>query len=92
MAAYSHMARGERQRAIDVSALAQRMQPTNSRLLLARAEMLAQLSACAPLREVVARLEHSAHDTLPRDLQQQLRTQSMDCRDPAPPRESAAAR
>jgi predicted Zn-dependent protease len=61
MKALSFAARGEREQAIEISDRALRMQPTNTSLLLARAELLAQLSACKPLHETVARIDQIAH-------------------------------
>jgi hypothetical protein len=82
MAAVSHAVRGEREPAIRVSAAAQRMQPTNGALLVARAELLAQLSACEQLREVAARVGQMAHSGLDEAARQRMRSYSANCRDP----------
>jgi Protein of unknown function (DUF1570) len=83
LAAMTSARRGDREQAIHYLRATQRLQPTNVNLLLARASLLAELSACRELRDAVAALGENAHVQLSAPQLQPLRTAAEHCREPA---------
>lgn len=83
LAAQLHLRAGRFEQALRESERALVLQPTSVPLLVARAEILASLSQCEPLRSTVTAIGVMAHQRVARETIEQLRRLADACRAPA---------
>ena len=83
LVAHEQTVRGDRAGAIESCRRAQSLQPTNSQFLIARAEVLAHLSACRELRQLAAQLDTIGHERLSTAQREWFVKAARECREPS---------